>query len=98
MIVLDYLISDHNGAGRKAMQTICDYADLTGSVILLNVDSNLPSHGIQGSPEKDEALKRFYAGFGFVPSDRPYEWMGRTYTKDNLERTPNDCAATVFVR
>lgn len=98
MITLDYLISDHQGAGRRALQTICDYADLTGQTIFLNVDSHCPDFGIEGSAEKDEALIEFYKRYGFEMSDRPYEWDGIIYTEQNMERKPHDCAATVRVR
>jgi hypothetical protein len=98
MITIDYLISDHKGAGRRALQTICDFADLTGQVVFLNVDSHLPSFGIEGSPEKDAALIEWYKEFGFEMSSRPYEWEGVIYTDQNMERQPNVSSATVRLR
>jgi hypothetical protein len=98
MITIDYLISDHKGAGRKALQTICDYADLTSQIVFLHIDSKLPDYEIKGSPEKDKQLIKFYTRFGFVPCDRSYEWEGVFYTEQNMERQPNDSSATVRIR
>lgn len=98
MITLDYIISDHKGAGRDALQKICDYADVTGQIVFLTVDSYCIEFGIEGSPEKDAALFKFYEKFGFVASDRPYEWEGEITTKNNMERKPNDHLATVQIR
>ncbi len=98
MITLDYLISDYNGAGRKAMQTICDYADLTDQIVFLHIDSHLPVYGIEGSTKKDEQLIKFYTSFGFEPCDRLYEWEGEFCTEQNMERQPNDNSATVRIR
>ena len=98
MITLDYLISDHKGAGRKAMQTICDYADVTDQIVFLHIDSHLPDYGIEGSTKKDEQLIKFYTSFGFELCDRIYEWEGAIDTDQNMERQPNDSSATVRVR
>jgi len=98
MITLDYLISDHNGAGRDALQKICDYADVTGQIVFLCVTSYIPEYGIEGSEERNAELVEFYKNYGFEMTDRPYEWESKIYTNRNMERKPNDHPATVRIR
>jgi len=98
MITLDYLISDHNGAGRDALRKICDYADVTGQIVFLSVTSDIPEYGIVGSEERNIELVEFYKNYGFEMTDRPYEWEGKFYTNNIMERKPNGHPATVRIR
>ena len=98
MIIVEYLESDHKGAGRDAMQKICDYADVTSQIIVLSADSAYP--GIRESTvEKDLKLIEFYKSYGFVMSDRELIWPPNGSLEPNvMEREPNDHPATVRVR
>ena len=98
MIYLDVLVSDHKGAGRRALKTICDYADVTNQNILLTATSWLPSQGIEGSRRRDAVLIPFYESFGFVSSDESYVYEGVAYPDNVMERKPNVNSATVRVR
>jgi hypothetical protein len=98
MITLEYIESDHKGAGRDAMQKICDYADVTSQIVVLSADSGYP--GIRKSTvERDLELIEFYKSFGFVMSDRTLIWPPNGSEEENvMEREPNDHPATVRVR
>ncbi len=63
MITIDILVSDHHGAGRDALQIICDYADVTSQLVVLCATSDLPSQGIAGSSEKTIELIKFYESY-----------------------------------
>lgn len=98
MITLDVLISDHHGAGRDALQTICDYADVTGQIILLSACSTFTDLDMKGSPERDKELVEFYTSYGFTPSIRSYTYNGVPCDKNIMERHPDDHPATVRIR
>lgn len=88
MITIHTLISDHNGAGRKVLQAMCDFADQNGETIVLSADSNISSRGIYPTYEKTAALVDFYRSYGFKACDRDY-WDGDTrYQINVMERVP----------
>lgn len=88
MIQLTTLISDHNGAGRRTLKKLCDFADKHKQTIVLSADSNIPGSGIKGSPDKDKKLVRWYKSYGFVFSNKPYYEKGKRIYKNIMERSP----------